>query len=86
MSDVFKHQLEDLDTPTTSPECMAQMIRAGLYLENADGFGDWRVYLSANAQRYLRKAKRDGDIFNIVMKKIEWVATPLFVTKILNWS
>ena len=69
--DVFKHQFEDPGTPTTSPECTAQMIRAGLYLENADGFGAWRVILSANAQRYLRKARRDGAIFDIVVKKIK---------------
>ena len=65
---------------------MAQMIRAGLYLESADGFGVWRVYLSADAQRYLRKVRSDGAMFDIVMKKIKWVVTQLFVTTILTRS
>ena len=68
---VFKHWLEDPETTTEPPECIVQMIRAGLYLESADGFGDWRIFLSAKAQKYLRKAIRDGDIFEIVLKKMK---------------
>ena len=71
MLEVFKHRLEDSETTTAPPECIVQMIRAGLYLESADGFGDWRIFLSAKAQKYLRKARRDGDIFEIVLKKMK---------------
>lgn len=81
VSDVFKHQLEtsdvsnhqlgDVGTTTASSESIVQLIRAGLYLDSADGFGDWRIFLSAKARKYLRKARRDGVIFDIVLKKME---------------
>lgn len=53
------------------PESLVQLIRTGLYLENADGFGEWPILLSAKARKYLRKASRDGVIFDIVLKKMK---------------
>jgi len=54
-----------------SSESIIQLIRADLYPENADGFGEWRMFLSTKAQKYLRKVRRDGAMFDIVMKKLE---------------
>ena len=71
VSDIFKHQLRGLGATLVSSESIVQLIRADLYPENANGLGEWRIFLSEKAQKYLRKVGRDGAMFDIVMKKIE---------------
>ncbi|ESK85770.1 hypothetical protein Moror_2448 [Moniliophthora roreri MCA 2997] len=47
-------------------------IQASLHLENADGFGDWRVYISSRANRDLRDARnRNREFFRVIVKKIK---------------
>ena len=47
-------------------------MRAALYFEDIEGFGEWTVLLSTRAQRDLRDVKHaDGAMFRIVLKKIK---------------
>jgi hypothetical protein len=49
-----------------------QSIKAALYFENVEGFGEWRILLSTRARKYLRGAKRgNGVMFEIVVKKMK---------------
>ena len=67
VADIFKRQLQDLGN-----ESVIQPIKAALYFENVEGFGEWRILLSTEAQKYLRGARRsDGAIFKITVKKIK---------------
>jgi len=51
---------------------MIQPMKAALYFEDIEGFGEWAVLLSTRAQKYLRDVKgADGAMFRIVMKKIK---------------
>jgi len=51
---------------------MIQPMKAALYFEDIEGFGEWAVLLSTRAQKYLRDVKSaDGKMFRIVMKKIK---------------
>ena len=51
---------------------MIQPMRAALYFEDIEGFGEWTVLLSTRAQRDLRDVKQaDGAMFRIVLKKIK---------------
>ena len=69
---MFKHQLEDLGVATAPPESIIQPIKAALYFENVEGFGEWRILLSTKAQKYLREVRRgNGAMFGIVVKKIK---------------
>ena len=47
-------------------------MKATLYFDDVDGFGEWPILLSMRAQKYLRDVKRaDVSMFRIVMKKIK---------------
>ena len=47
-------------------------MKAALYFDDIEGFGEWSILLSTRAQKYLRDVKRtDGAMFRIVMKKIK---------------
>lgn len=51
---------------------MIQSMKAALYFDNIEGFGEWSVLLSTRAQKNLRDFKRaDGAMFRIVMVKIK---------------
>ena len=51
---------------------MIQPIKATLYFESIEGFGEWRILLSTKAQKYLRGARRgNGVMFEIAVKKIK---------------
>ncbi|KAG2143549.1 uncharacterized protein EDB93DRAFT_1088104 [Suillus bovinus] len=51
---------------------MVQPIKAALYFDNADGFGEWQVLISTEAYRILREFRRaDVKIFKIIVKKIK---------------
>jgi len=55
---------------------MVQPMKASLYFEDIEGFGEWVILLSTRAQKYLRDIKgADGAMFWIVTKKIKWVPT-----------
>ncbi|KAI5991381.1 hypothetical protein EDC04DRAFT_2587409 [Pisolithus marmoratus] len=47
-------------------------MKAALYFENADGFGEWRILIATNATKKLREFRgNDGKKFKIVVKKIK---------------
>ncbi|KAI0061021.1 P-loop containing nucleoside triphosphate hydrolase protein [Artomyces pyxidatus] len=47
-------------------------MKAALYFESADGFGEWRILISGRADRNLREAKKkDANTFRIILKKIK---------------
>ncbi|KAI6022560.1 hypothetical protein EDC04DRAFT_2606960 [Pisolithus marmoratus] len=49
-----------------------QPMKAALYFDNADGFGEWRILIGTNATKKLREFRRnDGKKFKIVVKKIK---------------
>lgn len=61
---------EDEAIPSAFP--MVQPMKAALYFDSADGFGDWRILISTRADRNLREAKRrDQNLFRIIIKKIK---------------
>ncbi|KAH9949530.1 hypothetical protein B0H21DRAFT_881892 [Amylocystis lapponica] len=58
----------------TSPVAypMVQPIKAALYFDSADGFGDWRILISTRADADLRQTrKREVKLFDIILKKIK---------------
>ncbi|KIN94541.1 hypothetical protein M404DRAFT_380130 [Pisolithus tinctorius Marx 270] len=49
-----------------------QPMKAALYFDNADGFGEWRILIGTNATKKLREFRgSDGYKFKIVVKKIK---------------
>ena len=55
---------------------MIQPMKAALYFDDVEGFGEWSILLSTRAQKDLRDYKRaDGAMFRIIMKKIKWEST-----------
>ena len=51
---------------------MIQPMKAALYFDDIEGFGEWAVLLSTRAEKDIRNMKRaDGAMFGIVMKKIK---------------
>ncbi|KAI9510704.1 hypothetical protein F5148DRAFT_976352 [Russula earlei] len=78
--------VKDRDTPLansveqvaeTSEEVPAayphvQPMKAALYFDNAEGFGQWRILISGRANRNLRETrKKDMNLFRITVKKIK---------------
>jgi len=60
------------DRPPGPAFPMIQPMKASLYLDDIEGFGEWAILLSTRAQKDLRDVKRsDGAMFRIVMKKIK---------------
>ncbi|KAG2048327.1 hypothetical protein BDR06DRAFT_976091 [Suillus hirtellus] len=65
---------EDVESPTTRPNAyqMVQFMKAVLYFENADGFGEWRILISTQAYKKLREfCRADKKIFKIIFKQIK---------------
>jgi len=65
-----------VDNPTQRPGAypMVQPMKAALYFDNADKFGEWRILISTEAGRNLREFRRtDRDTFKLIVKKIECV-------------
>ncbi|KAL0065388.1 hypothetical protein AAF712_007594 [Marasmius tenuissimus] len=47
-------------------------IKASLHFDGAEGFGEWRVYISTRANRDLREARsKEPKLFTIIVKKIK---------------
>ena len=48
-------------------------MKAALYFDNADEFGQWRILISGRTDRNLREArKKDADLFQTILKKITY--------------
>jgi hypothetical protein len=57
------------DKPINHPE--AQSVKASLYFDSAEGFGEWRILVSTRAEHDLRVARgADAKMFKIYFKKI----------------
>jgi hypothetical protein len=53
---------------------MVRPMKAALYFDSADGFGEWRILLSTQATKDLRAARRgDAKHFSIIVKKMKLV-------------
>ncbi|KAG1738617.1 uncharacterized protein EDB91DRAFT_1249139 [Suillus paluster] len=63
---------EDVESSTESSVYpMVQPMKAALYFDNADGFGEWRILVSTEAYNNLREYRRaDREIFKIIFKTI----------------
>ncbi|THH16781.1 hypothetical protein EW146_g3907 [Bondarzewia mesenterica] len=68
------------DSPVTTPFTYAsQSLRASLYHESAEGFGQWRIYLSGRAEEDLRAQRRgDAKSFEIVWNKLRELSNGRF--------
>jgi len=65
------------DTPSAYP--MVQPMKAALYFDSAEGFGEWRILISTRADRDLREARRgNAKFFKIVIKKIKELSNGQF--------
>lgn len=69
----------EVEAVTIAPEAQIQAfptiqpMRASLYFEGIEGFGEWPLHLSTRALKDLRDVKRsDGAMFQIVMKKLKY--------------
>ena len=75
-SSTTKKAVVGLDQPWSPAFPMIQPMKAALYFDDVEGFGEWSILLSTRAQKDLRDYKRaDGAIFRIIMKKIKWDLT-----------
>jgi hypothetical protein len=49
-----------------------QPLKAALYFDSAEGFGNWQILVSKTAEKHLREARRaDAGMFEIYVKKIK---------------
>ncbi|KAG2034294.1 hypothetical protein BDR03DRAFT_1093813 [Suillus americanus] len=73
---------EDTESSTEqSAYPMVQPMKAALYFENANGFGEWQILISSEAYRHLREHRRaDKKIFKIIYKKIKHLSHGQFST------
>lgn len=64
--------VDSLDQSRISAFPMIQPMKAALYFDDVDGFGEWSILVSTRAQKDLRDYKRaDAAIFRIIMKKMK---------------
>ena len=64
----------DLISPiaeTSKAYLSVQPIKASLYLANAKGLGQWRIFLSTRAISDLRSYSKSNETFKIIIKKIQ---------------
>jgi hypothetical protein len=62
--------LAEAEVPSAYP--MVQPMKAALYFDSAEGFGEWRILMSTKAEKSLREARRhDANVFKIIIKKIK---------------
>ncbi|TFY57544.1 hypothetical protein EVJ58_g6956 [Rhodofomes roseus] len=65
------------DAPAAYP--MVQPMKAALYFDNADGFGEWRILISTRADADLRQLrKKNPALFEITLNKIKALSTGHF--------
>ncbi len=61
--------MQQADVPEGYPNI--QPMKAALYFDSVEGFGDWPILISTRADKNLREAKRDDQkTFRIYLKKI----------------
>ena len=66
--------IPDQPQPTGPAFPMIQPMKASLYFDGIEGFGEWAIHLSTRALKDIRDVKRsDGAMFRIVMKKIKYL-------------
>ena len=66
---------QSFETPEEVPVAFPQVqpMKAALYFDNAEGFGQWQIWISGRADRDLRKTKKkDTNLFRITLKKIKY--------------
>ena len=66
---------QSVDTPEEIPTAYPQVqpMKAALYFDSAEGFGQWRIFVSGRADRNLRETKKkDANLFRITLKKIKY--------------
>lgn len=51
-----------------------QPLKASLYFDSAQGFGDWRIYIGTDAVRALRQHSKNRPTFEIIVKKIRFAS------------
>jgi hypothetical protein len=55
-----------------STYALVRPMKAALYFDSVNSFGEWRIMISSKADRYLRLThKKSPDTFRIVVKKME---------------
>ncbi|KLO20395.1 hypothetical protein SCHPADRAFT_897689 [Schizopora paradoxa] len=60
------------ESQTSSPAFPnVQPLRASLYFDSAQGFGDWRIFISTRAEKHLREHRKNMPTFKIIIKKIK---------------
>ncbi|KAG1719467.1 hypothetical protein EDB19DRAFT_2045105 [Suillus lakei] len=75
----FPEDAESSTEPSAYP--MVQPMKAALYFDNADGFGEWRILISSEAYKHLREHRRaDQKIFKIIYKKMKHLSHGHFST------
>jgi len=58
------------EVPAAYPQ--VQPMKAALYFDSVEGFGQWRILISGRADRNLREMrKKDKNLFRITLKKIK---------------
>lgn len=70
--EVVPEETNSEEVPVAYP--MVQPMKAALYFDNADGFGEWRILISTHADsdlRYMRK--KNPALFDITLNKIKCV-------------
>lgn len=71
LANLSDRAIEAPEIPAAYPQ--VQPMKAALYFDNADGFGQWRILISGRADRNLREArKKDTNLFRITLKKIKY--------------
>lgn len=67
---MFKRQVEE--SRIIAAESTIKPIKASLYFDKVEGFGEWQILLSTGARKYLREARRGkGVMYEIIVKKMK---------------
>ncbi|KAG2160213.1 uncharacterized protein EDB93DRAFT_46990 [Suillus bovinus] len=75
----FPEDAESSTEHTAYP--MVQPMKAALYFDNANAFGEWQILISTGAYKHLREHRRaDKKIFEIIYKKIKHLSRGQFST------
>ncbi|KAF8261742.1 hypothetical protein EI94DRAFT_1745299 [Lactarius quietus] len=71
LADRSEHDIQVIEAvPVAYPQ--VQPMKAALYFDSVDGFGQWRILISGRADRNLREMrKKDTNLFRITLKKIK---------------
>jgi len=81
-SDALETKPEDLSDDGLTEQGaypIVQPIKAALYFDSVNGFGEWRILISSRADKMLRKARRaDKRVFEIMIKKIKELSRGCF--------